>query len=94
LNHGRLAEARHVGEGVKALVAEAPAAGGVRGAGERIADRVEVRGDVQPPDERVVAGIDDHGELAGPITRASPRTSLAAPVPPARATMFTEGHRL
>src|ERR1700675_1739352 len=61
---GRLAEARHVSEGVKAFVAEAPAPGGVEGAGERIADRVEVRGDVQPPDESVVAGVDDHGELA------------------------------
>ena len=83
---GRLAEARHVGEGVKALVAEAPAPGGVEGAGERVADRVEVRGDVQPPDEGVVAGIDDHGELAGVDQSREPTHQLG------RAGPAREGH--
>src|SRR6185312_14079888 len=83
---GRLAETRHVGEGVKAFIAEAPAPSGVERAGERVADRVEVRGDVQPPDEGVVSGIDDHGELAGLDQSREPTHQLG------RAGPAREGH--
>ena len=89
----RLAEARHVGEGVKALVAEAPAPGGVKGAGERIAD-VSRSGETCSPQTRASSPVlTITVSSRGPISRARTRASLAAPVPPARATMFTDGDR-
>ena len=48
------------GEG---LAFEAPALRGVRRAGERVGDRVEVGGDVQPVELVVVAGVDDRDDL-------------------------------
>ena len=39
-----------------------------------------------PYDLDVVAGVGDHGELAGPATSSRPRASFAPPVPPESAT--------
>src|SRR5262249_15054223 len=60
----RLAEADHLAERATALIAQAPAATLVDEPGQGIADRVEVGGDVQPPDQRVVARVADDGEHA------------------------------
>ena len=46
------------------LAFEAPALRGVRSAGERVGDRVEVGGDVQPVELVVVGGVDDGDDIA------------------------------
>jgi hypothetical protein len=60
----RFAKARHPTKGVKRLVGQPPAACEVDHAGERVADRVEVGRNVEPPDLRVVARVDDDGQIA------------------------------
>ena len=51
-------------EGGEGLPGEAPAGLGVVGAGEGVGDRVEVGADEQPVEPVVVAGVDDHRDLA------------------------------
>ena len=57
------------------LAGQAPPGLGVDGVGQRVDHRVEVRGDVQPVEHGVVAGVDDGGDPAGV---ARPRPSPAA----------------
>src|SRR5207244_703618 len=50
-------------ETVEGLVPESPATRDVEAAGQRVRDAVEIRRDVQSPDPRVVAGVDDDGQI-------------------------------
>ena len=90
LNHVGAAERGHRLQAVERLVRAAPAARDVEQAGQRVGHGVEVGRDVQPPDLGVVAGVADDGEVArGRDRPARPRSSLAAPVPPASAVTRT-----
>ena len=71
-----LAEARHLLEGVEGLAAQPPALPLVDEAGERVADGVEIGGDVQAPELGVVAGIADDGERGGREQRRQPPQEL------------------
>ena len=69
---GRLAEARHVGEGVE-VRRGGPSPGRVEGAGKRIADRVEVRGAAEHPQTRASSPASTITvSLWWSISRASP----------------------
>ena len=68
------------------LAFEAPALLGVRRAGERVGDRVEIGGDVQPVELVVVAGVDDGDDIVRRHDAHESGEETAAPTPPARAT--------
>ena len=59
----RLAEASDPVERVERLAAKAPSAALVEEPAKRVADGVQVGGDVKSPDHRVVTGVADHEEL-------------------------------
>jgi hypothetical protein len=88
---GRLAEADHLAEGAKGLVAEAPASSFVDEAAQRIADGVEVGRDVEPQTSASSPVLPMMPRVPGSTSASRPLRSLAAPVPPARATRRMTG---